>query len=91
MKTMLDYLKEQLIDGLSIKKAKETNTKYKICFEYEGEETEAELPKSCSPGYHRDVCDNTIITAMSSLYFRKGDFQNAKLWLDKITQKSTEE
>ena len=36
MKTMLDYLKEQLVEGLTIKEVKETNSKYTIRFEYAG-------------------------------------------------------
>lgn len=40
-KTMLDILKERLIDGLSINSIKETNTKYTICFEFEGEKSKS--------------------------------------------------
>lgn len=39
--TMLDILKERLIEGLNIKSVKETNTKYTIRFEYEGDEAKA--------------------------------------------------
>lgn len=88
MKTMLDYLKEQLVEGLTIKEVKETNSKYTIRFEYAGGEAKADLPKSCAPGCHRDVCDNAIITAISTIYFNKGDYKAAKTWLDKITEKN---
>lgn len=37
-KTMLDILKERLVEGLSIKSVKETNAKYTIRFEFEGDE-----------------------------------------------------
>lgn len=60
--TMLDILKERLIEGLNIKSVKETNTKYTIRFEYEGDEAKAELSKSCVPGCQNDVADNCIIT-----------------------------
>lgn len=83
-KTMLDILKERLIDGLSIKSVKETNTKYTICFEYEGEKAKADLPKSCTPNCQNEVADNSIITAMSTIYFNRGDFVKAKEWLDKL-------
>lgn len=83
-KTMLDILNERLVEGLSIKSIKETNNKYKICFEYEGEEVKAELPKSCTPGCHNEVADNAIITAMSTIYLNRGDMNSAKIWLDKL-------
>lgn len=85
-KTMLDILKERLIEGLSIKSVKETNIKYIIQFEYEGDVAKAELPKSCSPNSHNSVADYTIITAMSTIYFNRGDYVKAKEWLDKIGQ-----
>ena len=87
MKTLLDYLKEQLVEGLTIKEVKETNSKYTVCFEYDGGEAKADLPKSCAPGYHREVCDTAIITAVSSIYFCRGNYKVAKMWLDKITEK----
>ena len=83
-KTMLDILKERLIDGLTIKSVKETNSKYTIRFEFEGDEAKAELPKSCAPGCHNEVADNSIITAMSTIYFNRGNYVKAKEWLDKI-------
>lgn len=85
--TMLDILKERLIEGLSIKSVKETNTKYSIRFEYEGDEAKAELSKSCAPGCQNDVADNCIITAMSTIYVNRGDYAKAKAWLDKLTSK----
>ena len=42
-KTMLDILKERLVEGLSIKSVKETNAKYTIRFEFEGDEAKADL------------------------------------------------
>ena len=86
-KTMLDILKGRLIDGLEIVKVKETNTKYTITFAFDGDKASAELPKSCSPTAHNEVADNTIITAMSSIYFNRGDYAKAKEWLDKIGAK----
>ena len=82
--TMLDVLRGRLIDGLEITKVKETNSKYTITFRFEGDEAKADLPKSCSPGAHKAVADVSIITAMSSIYFKRGDYAKAKEWLDKI-------
>lgn len=81
---MLDILKGRLIDGLEIVKVKETNSKYIITFRFEGDEAKADLPKSCSPGAHNAVSDNAIITAISSIYFNRGEFSKAKEWLGKI-------
>ena len=86
-KTMLDILKERLIEGLSIVSVKETNSKYSIEFQYEKDKVKADLPKSCAPECHNDVADNAIITAMSSLYFNRGNYAKAKEWLDKLGNK----
>jgi lipopolysaccharide biosynthesis protein len=83
MKTMLNCLEENLIDGLKIASVKETNTKYKITFEFENEKTTADLFKTCSPNCEKQHCFNTIKTAMSTIFFNRGDFQKAKAWLDK--------
>lgn len=81
---MFDVLKGRLIDGLEIVRVKETNSKYTITFRFEGDEAKADLPKSCSPGAHGAVADTSIITAMSSIYFKRGDYAKAKKWLDKL-------
>lgn len=83
-KTMLDVLKERLIEGLTISSVKETNSKFTIEFLFENEKVKADLPKSCAPGCHNDVADYTIVTAMSNLYMVRGDYVKAKEWLDKI-------
>lgn len=58
-----------MVPGLSISSVKETNSKYAIMFSFEGDSVKADLPKSCAPGCHNEVADNTINTAMSTLYF----------------------
>lgn len=83
---MLDILKERLIEGLSIKSVKEYGSKYSICFEYDGDEAKVELPKLCSPTCENYVADRAIITAISTIYFNREDYKNAKEWLDKIGQ-----
>lgn len=82
---MLDILKENLIEGLTIKSVKETNLKYIVRFEFEGHEANADLPKSCIPGYHNEVVTEAIITVMSTIYCNRGDFVKAKQWLDKLS------
>lgn len=86
-KTMLDILKERLPDGLTIATVKETNSKYNIGFSFEVESAKAELPKSCAHGYHNEVADYTVITAMSNVYMSRGEYTKAKEWLDKIGNK----
>lgn len=83
-KTMLDVLKKRLIDGLKIVSAKERSNKYCIEFEYDGDRAKAELQKCCMPNCENEVVDNCIITAMSTIYFNRGDFQKSKEWLDKL-------
>lgn len=82
---MLDVLKEQVckIENFNIVKIKELSSKYTITFEYEGDTAKAELPKMCTPNCHNEVAHNTIITAMSTIYFNRGDFVKAKEWLNK--------
>jgi len=89
-KTMLDVLKDRLIDGLEIVKVKETNIKYTITFCFDGDETTADLHKSCAPGAHNAVADSAIITAVSTVYFNRGDFAKAKEWLHKIGTVTTQ-
>lgn len=86
-KTMLDVLQERLIPGLSISSVKETNSKYTIEFHYMGDKVKAELPKTCAPGCHNEVADNTVNTAMSTVFFNRGDYVKSKEWLYKIGKK----
>ena len=83
MKTMLDVLKEVLPEELNIKSVKEYGSKYKIVFEFENEQASAELSKSCMPGTEHALAYDTIKTAMSTIYFNRGDYINCKKWLDR--------
>ena len=85
--TMLDVLKDRLIDGLKIVTVKETGNKYRMEFEYDGDRAKADLPKTCSPNCENEVAEYTIITAMSTIYINRNDLQKAKEWLDKLTKK----
>lgn len=86
---MLDVLKDRLIDGLEIVKVKETNSRYTITFCFDSSEGVADLPKSCAPGAHSAVADYAINTAISSIYFNRGDYAKAKEWLNKIGADTT--
>ena len=80
---MLQILRERLIDGLSIVSFKENYSKFKVEFEYEGERAIADLPKTCMPNCEKEVADNAIKTAMSTIYFNRGDYVTAREWLHK--------
>lgn len=82
--TMLDVLKERLVDGLEIVSVKESGSKFRIEFEYDGDRAKADLPKTCTPNCENEVADYTIITAMSSIYINRNDLKQAKEWLDKL-------
>ncbi len=82
--TMLDILKERLPKGLTVASVKETNEKYKITFDYQGDRATAELSKVCAPNAHNKNADNAIITAMSNIMLNRGDMESAKEWLDKL-------
>lgn len=84
---MLDVLKQNMMDGLTIQSVKELSNKYKLCLSYDGHKANVELPKTCVPGAENDVAQHTIITAMSTIYFNIGDYQMSKHWLDKLTSK----
>lgn len=88
MKTMLDIFKERLIEGLFITKVKEYHNKYVIECSFEGDKTNIDLWKTCQPGCEEIVCDRAVITAISTIYFNKGNFIKAKEWLDKLTEGS---
>ena len=64
--TMLDILKERLVDGLEISKVKEKPSKYEIVFSIGDLTEKSELPKSCAPGRHNHVVDTTIFNAMAA-------------------------
>lgn len=80
---MLDILKDLLPDNVHIQSVKELSTKYKIVFEFEGDAATAELRKACIPGVEHTLAFDTIKTAMSTIYFNRGDYINCKKWLDK--------
>lgn len=81
---MLNTMKKRLPDGMEIKKVKEKPSKYEITFLISGGEIKEDLPKTCTPGMQDRVADQTIFNAMCKAEINKGDYQAAKIWLDKI-------
>ena len=88
---MLNTLKERLLDGMEIKKVKEKPSKYEITFIIGGKDITGELPKTCSPGCQNKVADQTIFNAKAKNAIILGNFEEGKMWLDKITNPSREE
>ena len=87
---MLTVLKERLLDGMEIVKAKEKLSKYEITFLIKGVEVKTEIPKTCTPGMQNRVVDQSIFGAMAESAFKHGDIEEAGKWLDKILRSGKE-
>ena len=85
---MLNILKERMLDGMEIVKAKEKPSKYEITFSIKGVEVKTEIPKACTPGMQNRIVDDTIFNAMAQSAFKRGDFEDVGKWLDKIGGRS---
>ena len=79
---MIDILKQELKDGMSIENNRELSDKYKLTIVYDGMKALVVLPKACAPGCEREVCRKTIDTALSTMYVNAGNLTEAKKWLD---------
>ena len=79
---MLNILEQILPKGLAISSFKDLSSKYKLVFEFEGDKATAELRKACLPGCEYAMALDAIKTAMSTIYFNRGDYPKAKEWLD---------
>lgn len=82
---MLNIFSKRLPKELKFISYKETNSKYKVTVGYQDITTVVELHKAVVPGCHNKIVDIAIITAMSTLLFKKGDVEGARAWLDKLT------
>ena len=80
MKTMLDYFKEKLFPGMTIKSVSETKHRYKIIVEYSTGEAKVLLPKTCEPGCHYNMCVEAITGAILEIYFGGAERKAAKLY-----------
>ena len=81
---MLEFLKNRLVDGLTIKSVKERPSKYVITFEYGSDEVKMDLPKCCMPGCQCNVVDHTVYAVMAEMCIKREELAKAKEWLDKI-------
>lgn len=78
---MIDILKQELKEGMTIKDYKELSNKYKVSLSYNGMEASTELSKTCMPGCEKEVCRNAIDDAVSTMYVNAGDLVEARKWL----------
>lgn len=87
MKTMLDIMRERLIEGVEITKAKELPSKYNIVLSKDGLNYSTTLPKQCAPGMEEILVDKTIYSALSSYAIQRNDIVAARYWLDRYQQR----
>lgn len=87
MKTMLDIMRERLIEGVQITKAKELPSKYQIVLSKDGLHYDTTLPKQCSPGMEESLVDRTIYSALASFALQQNDIVAARYWLDRYQQR----
>lgn len=80
--TMLDILNRRLPECLTIANYKEKTNKFIVTFLYNGNEINGEVPKNCTPGKEKEICDFTIQTVMTSYMLNSGDLEGAKIWKD---------
>lgn len=88
---MIDILKRELKDGMTIENDRELSDKYKLTIVYHGMAAPVVLSKTCAPGCEREVCRKTIDTALSTMYVNSGNLAEAKKWLDGEFWKETSE
>jgi len=88
---MIDILKQELKEGMTIENDRELSDKYKLTIVYDGMKAPVVLAKTCAPGCEREVCRKIIDTALSTMYVNSGDLVEAKKWLDGEFWKETGE
>ena len=79
---MIDVLKNELKNDMSIGTEKELSSKWKVTILYNGMQSTIDLPKTCTPGCEKEVCRKAIDTALSTMYVNAGNLTEAKKWLD---------
>ena len=82
MKTLLDLLVEMLPEGAEIRNAKETTSRFKFDFVYEGGVSKGNMFKVCALGYEKRFVAQEIASHMASILLDKGDVDGAKMWLN---------
>lgn len=79
---MIDVLKNQLQDGMTISKVKILQNKTKFTLKYDGIEKQGEIQNTCAIGYEQRLCRKSIDTLMSGIYIDKNQLDLARKWLN---------
>ena len=79
---MIDILKKELKEGMTIENDRELSDKYKLTIVYDGMKAPVVLVKACAPGCEKKICRKAIDTALSTMYINAGNLSEAKRWLD---------
>lgn len=87
MKTMLDIMRERLIEGVQITKAKELPSKFQIVLSKDGFNYDTALPKQCSPGMEESFVDRTIYSALAFFALQQNDLAKGRYWLDRCQRR----
>lgn len=87
---MIDILKQELKEGMTIENDRELSDKYKLTIVYDGMYAPVVLYKTCAPGCEKELCRKVIDTAMSTMYVNVGNLAEAKKWLDGEFWKETD-
>ena len=82
MKTLLDLLIENLPEGAEIRNAKETTSRFRYDFVFDGEVRKGNMFKTCAPGCEESFVTKEIAGHMANISLGKGDMDGAKRWLD---------
>ena len=79
---MIDILKRELKEGMTIENDRELSDKYKLVIVYDGMKAPVVLSKTCAPECEKEVCRKAIDTALSTMYVNVGNLAEAKKWLN---------
>ena len=82
MKTMLDLLTEMLPKGAEIRNAKETASRFKFDFVYDGKVSKGNMFKTCAPGREKRFITQEIASHMAAILLENGDLSGAKMLLN---------
>ena len=81
--TMLEIFESRLPDGVAVKKATSKGSKYEVVLTMDGTEAKTSFSKTCAPDQVENFVDFNIRAAMAEIWFKRGDMEQAKKWLDK--------
>ena len=81
--TMLEIFESRLPDGVAVKKATQKGSKYEVVLDMDGTEVKTSVPKTCAPDQVESCVDFSINAAMAEIWYKRGDMERARAWLNK--------